>query len=103
MQQPSALEKSITNRIIKAIRDAYPGAVMRKKHGTAWGVAGDPDVYGCANGRAFAIEVKRPGENPTPLQQQRLAEWQAAGALAGVARSVEDAMAILGFGNQQAE
>jgi hypothetical protein len=31
-----------------------------------------PDLIGCLRGRFFAIEVKRPGEQPTPLQVQTL-------------------------------
>jgi hypothetical protein len=46
------------------------------------GVAGDPDITGCIGGQHFEFEVKRPGEQPTPLQARRLREWTRAGALA---------------------
>jgi ribosomal protein S14 len=61
------------------------------------GVAGDPDLYGSVRGRHFEIEVKRPdaAAESTELQRQRLREWEQAGAIVGVARSVEDALAIL--------
>lgn len=87
-------ESSLVSEIIRALR-SMPGVVVRKRHGSAWGVAGDPDLYGAVNGRHFEIEVKRPGAAPTPLQEARLRQWTAAGALAGVARSVEDALRIL--------
>lgn len=87
-------EAAIVSQIARLIRE-IPGAVVRKRHGTAWGMSGDPDLYGCVSGRHFEIEVKRPGCRPTLLQEQRLAEWRAAGALAGVATSVEEALAIL--------
>ncbi|MGA9626473.1 MAG: hypothetical protein WBQ65_18515, partial [Bryobacteraceae bacterium] len=67
------------------------------RHGTAMGVAGDPDLYGSIRGRHFEIEVKRPDVSSelTELQRQRLREWGLAGAIVGVARSVEDAVTIL--------
>mgnify|MGYP005843442195 FL=1 len=94
-QRPAALESSLVSAIIRALR-ALPGVVVRKRHGSAWGTAGDPDLYGTVNGRHFEIEVKRPGGGTlTPLQEVRLQEWAAAGALTGVARSVEDALQII--------
>ena len=51
-------------------------------------------------GRHFEIEVKRPNDPSsqlTKLQAQRLQEWKLAGAIVGVARSVEEALQILGF------
>ncbi len=83
------------SQIVRRIR-AIPGAVVRKRHGTAFGMAGDPDLYGCINGRHFEIEVKRPGERPTPLQEARITAWDAAGAMCGVAHSADEAMRILG-------
>ena len=93
-QRPAALESSLVSAIIRSLR-ALPGVVVRKRHGSAWGTAGDPDLYGVVNGRHFEIEVKRPGGTLTPLQEVRLREWAAAGALTGVARSVEDALQII--------
>jgi rubrerythrin len=79
----------------------YPGVVIRKRHGTAMGVAGDPDLYGSVNGRHFELEVKRPNDRfsqLTKLQTQRLQEWKIQGkAITGVVRSVEDALVILGL------
>lgn len=87
-------ESSLIAEILRALR-ALPGVVVRKRHGSAWGIAGDPDLYGSINGRHFEIEVKRPGERPTALQQARLKQWAASGARAGVATSVEDALRIV--------
>jgi hypothetical protein len=41
-----------------------------------YGKTGVPDIIGCLpiSGRLFAIEVKRPGKQPTPLQYRRLQE-----------------------------
>lgn len=88
-------ESTLAAEIMRALR-ALPGVVVRKRHGSPWGVAGDPDLYGSINGRHFEIEVKRPGERPTALQQARLKQWATSGARAGVATNVEDALRILG-------
>jgi hypothetical protein len=96
-RQP-VLEKSVVARIMTALKK-YPHVVVRKRHGTAMGVAGDPDLYGTINGRHFEIEVKRPDDPSsqlTELQTRRLLEWKLAGAITGVARTVDDALAILG-------
>ena len=89
------LESTITRAIIRALR-SVPGMVVRKRHGSALGYAGEPDLYGCFRGRHFEIEVKRPGRKLTPLQQQRLKEWALAGAIVGVAHSVEEAIELMG-------
>jgi len=88
-------ESTLVTEILRALR-ALPGVIVRKRHGSAWGVAGDPDLYGSINGRHFEIEVKRSGaDGPTPLQHARLRQWAATGALVGVARSVDDALRIV--------
>jgi hypothetical protein len=97
-RQP-VLEKGIVARILAALKK-YPHVVVRKRHGTAFGVAGDPDLYGTIKGRHFEIEVKRPNDPTsrlTELQAKRLLEWKLAGTITGVARSVEDALVILGL------
>ena len=95
----AVLESAVVTRIMATLKKR-PGIVVRKRHGTAMGVAGDPDLYGTINGRHFEIEVKRPNDpnsQLTQLQSRRLAEWQQAGAITGVARSVDDALRILGI------
>lgn len=61
------------------------------------GRGGDPDISGMLKGsaRAYFIEVKAPGSYPDPRQKRRLAELEAAGAVVGVARSVQDAQEII--------
>lgn len=96
------LESNIVKRIMAELKK-HPGVVVRKRHGTVMGVAGDPDLYGTVNGRHFEIEVKRPTfrSDLTERQVQRLLEWHNAGAITGVARSVDDALTILGFKNRE--
>lgn len=99
MSRQPILEKAVVARIMGELK-ARPGVVVRKRHGTAMGVAGDPDLYGAIGGRHFEIEVKRPNDPSsrlTRLQAQRLREWEIAGAIVGVARSIDDALQILGF------
>jgi hypothetical protein len=93
------LEKAVVTRIMTALK-GNPHVVVRKRHGTVMGVAGDPDLYGTIRGRHFEIEVKRPNDPSaqlTELQTRRLLEWKAAGAITGVARSADDALVILGL------
>lgn len=60
------------------------------------GQAGHSDLAGVfKGGRAFFIEVKRPGENPTPLQQSFLDDMQAGGAFVACVHSVDEAHAAL--------
>ena len=94
MSQP--LEKHIVDAIRKYLR-TVPGCAVRKRHGTAFGVAGDPDLTGCYRGRHFEIEVKTTAGALTRLQEARLAEWSRAGAITAVVHSVGEALAALGI------
>jgi len=92
-------EKRVVVRIMERLQEVE-GLVVRKRHGTVMGVAGDPDLYGCYLGRHFEFEVKRPNDPssvPTKLQQERLREWRASGSVAGVVRSPAEALALLGI------
>lgn len=73
---------------------AMGGAVM-KTHGTATAMAGTPDLLICLRGRFCAVELKQPGERPTPLQFKRLRDWAAAGALVGWATTEAEFVALL--------
>ena len=100
MRRQPPLEKVIVARIMAELRK-YPGIVVRKRHGTVMGLAGDPDLYGAIRGHHFEIEVKRPDapcSQLTKLQTERLREWSIeGGAITGVARNIGDALAILGL------
>ena len=56
-----------------------------------------PELVGAALPVFAAIEVKGPGGRLRPEQEQVLAVLRSMGALCGVARSYEDAAAILGI------
>jgi len=55
----------------------------------------EPDISGCMKGRRVEIEVKLPGKKLTPGQEAAQRRWKRAGAVVGVAHSVEDAEEIL--------
>lgn len=80
------LEKHIVDSIVEYLR-TVPQCAVRKRHGTAFSVAGDPDLYGTIAGRHFELEVKRDGNPPTGLQEARIEEWRKAGAVVGVVHS----------------
>jgi hypothetical protein len=48
-----------------------------------------------SDGKALYIEVKLPGEKPRPDQQRVLDAMYRAGALAGCAHSIEEALDIV--------
>lgn len=77
-------EKSLKRRVLrelnampncKAITTAVPGVET-----------GTPDILGCYRGKMFALELKVGKNQPTDLQQHRLKQWAAAGAVAIVVR-----------------
>lgn len=66
------------------------------------GIPGQSDLCGHRpDGRAFYIEVKKPGQKPRKNQQDFIEAMQNSGALAGVAYSVEEAVGIV-FGDKEA-
>lgn len=70
----------------------YPNGTVVK-----YGVCnpGGADLIGLYRGRFLAVEVKVPGQHPTPEQRRFIDGVVKAGGIAGVARSVEDALALL--------
>ena len=66
------------------------------------GIPGQSDLCGHrpVDGRAWYIEVKKPGEKPRENQERFLRQMRDSGALAGVAHSVEEAVGIV-FGGEQ--
>lgn len=66
------------------------------------GIPGQSDLCGHrpGDGRAFYIEIKKPGEKPRENQERFLRQMRDSGAMAGVAHSVEEAVGIV-FGGEQ--
>ncbi|HXA25632.1 MAG TPA: hypothetical protein VNW90_25415 [Acetobacteraceae bacterium] len=89
MPLESQLLASITRRL-KKLAQADPALQWRKRHGSVFTVSGDPDVFGCWHGHHFEMELKRPGQSPTPLQCARLEAWKRAGAACFVIHSLAE-------------
>ena len=90
-------ESSIVTSIMRELRKH--GAMVIKIHGDPYMPGGTPDLIGCASGRCFVLEVKRPGKKPRALQVQQLEKWRKAGAVVGVVTSVKEAVCLV-FGEQ---
>ena len=98
-------ETVLQNQIIAAL--CNNGCVARNhtvgqfftKYGSIVNIGhhGEADIWGhrISDGRAFYVEVKLPGEQPRPDQRKFLDAMRDTGALAGVAHSVEEALAIV--------
>ena len=99
------LETKLQNQIIAALcmngcvaRNHTVGQFFTKYGGIVnIGQQGESDIFGhrISDGKAIYIEVKLPGENPRPDQERFLKAMRAAGAIAGCAHSVEEALAIV--------
>lgn len=87
-------ESVIVERVLAYLRD-LPETWAQKTHGGPFVHAGTPDILGSHQGRALALEVKRPGRGATKLQGVMLARWRQAGAIAGVVTGVEDVRKLL--------
>ena len=102
---PINTETTLQNKIIVAL--CANGCVARNhtvgqfytKYGTLVNIGhqGEADIWGhrIADGKAFYIEVKLPGEEPRPDQQRFLDAMAAAGAITGCAHSAEEALKIV--------
>jgi VRR-NUC domain-containing protein len=56
---------------------------------------GTPDIHGVCQGRAFYIEVKRPGGKPTEAQKAFLRKAASHGAIVGIAYSLDGVERII--------
>lgn len=78
------LERQIEAYLVKRVKEM--GGIAAKH--TSPGRAGDPDRLIKLPGKPAALlELKRPGENPRPLQLVRIGEWLEVGMLASWADS----------------
>jgi len=87
------LEKTITRNILKYLNN-LPNCYARKVHGGKY-QSGFPDIVCCRDGVAVFIEVKRPGNVATKLQEYELEKWCSAGAITIIAYSVEDVRKVM--------
>lgn len=92
-QQARATSEAAIVRQMLTWLNRLPECYAHKTHGGMFGRAGKPDITGCFRGWRFEIEVKRPGNKPTPLQERELTRWAAAGAHVAVVHSLEELQA----------
>jgi len=87
-------EISIVRQIVRQL-NMIPDAYARKCYGGAYS-GGWPDIIAHVPGVGMlALEVKRPGGKPTPLQSAELAKWRKAGAISGVVTSWSEVKQML--------
>lgn len=89
------LENVLQRKIQKYLKANLPNSVVWKNHGNQYSVIGLPDIMCVFNGKILCIEVKIPGNQPTKLQEVTLKKMSEAGAITGVAYSIEDVQNIL--------
>lgn len=85
MKTAEAHEKAEIDKYLKSI-----GAYVAKPATFGYGASGVSDRLCCIDGTFWAIEVKREGKEPTPLQHRRMEEVRAAAGMTtwGVATKV---------------
>ena len=88
-------ESRLQRRIQEALIKAFPNCYIIKVHVSEFSAAGTPDLIACIRGYFIALEVKVPGETPTELQTYTLRCIKAAGGLATVVSSPEQAVAFV--------
>ena len=89
------LESVLQRKIQKYLKDNLPNAVVWKNHGNQYSVIGLPDIMCVYEEKIICIEVKMPGNTPTKLQEITLKKLKEAGAITGIAYSIEDVQKIL--------
>jgi hypothetical protein len=94
-RQASGTETTLKRQVMKLLELEFPGAVVRKRHGSIYSTAGDPDLEILYRGVHIECELKRLGEEATPLQARRLEEWRKAGAICAVVHTVAETRALM--------
>lgn len=91
-------ERKILESILRLLRKrSLEGAPVwwLKVHGNPIQRAGVPDLLICWYGRFVGIEVKRPGRDPTRLQEHVMSWIRRAGGATAVCHSAEEVDAVL--------
>jgi hypothetical protein len=94
-QQSAGTESNLKRSVMKMLAKEFPAAQVRKRHGSVYSTAGDPDLYILSRGVHIECELKQPGQEPTPLQAHRLEAWRQAGALVAVVHTVAEMRAVM--------
>lgn len=100
---PIGPETRLVGKIRQAIKKEFPSAFVTKIAGGMYQTAGLPDLAVIINGRFIGIEVKSQRDNEsetaarlraTPRQLDMIDRLRDAGAIAGVALTVDEALAL---------
>jgi len=78
----AARESSIKNGCMNIARDFFKkGAPVKavKMPGSRYGEKNTPDIHLSIAGHSCWVELKRPGEEPTPGQYKKLDDWEKIG------------------------
>lgn len=90
-------ETDLTAKILKYLRSR--GCYAVKWHGSLYGAGGMPDIYALVPHAPYAIplhiEVKLPGNRPTPRQQKVLRDLRKTGAVAVWVDNVEAVQTLI--------
>ena len=88
-------ETALKRTVLTYLSRNYPTACVRKRHGTVYTTAGDPDIYFLLDGIHVECELKQPGKEPTRIQQHRLLQWSKAGALTVVIHTLAELVTFM--------
>ncbi len=81
--EPEHKESYYQTKIIKWLKDNYPGAFVWKAQAGPYSRQGIPDVCAIIDGHFFGFEVKRPENGRvSPIQTQTIKQINAAGGTA---------------------
>lgn len=84
-----AKEQNIQKEIIDYI-SSLGGIAIKQNQIGIYAQAGVPDLLCCVKGRFIAIEVKKPKQKPTPIQNAFLEAISLCGGISFYATSVEE-------------
>lgn len=85
-------ETRLGRRIIRALKEAFPGSCWKKIHGNRFQNKGISDLLGCVEGWYFALEVKCMGKHATEVQEAFMDEVKVARGAATVVYSPKQAV-----------
>lgn len=86
-------ENRIVGNILTALRKR--GIYARRIHGSAYQIPGFPDIFCIVGGRFLGLEVKTEKGQLSKIQAHEIDQIRKAGGVAGVVRSVGEALAIV--------
>lgn len=90
----NSVEQAIQTSIIRYIK-SIGGLPIKQNQIGIYAQAGVPDIIACIKGRFVAIEVKRPGKKPEPIQEAFLESITKKGGLAFWSDNLDKVKSIL--------